>query len=61
MINSLCYNTHSIAGLTHNGSKEEIEFRPFKPNEYYYVIAVGLDEGAPCSEPVLLKFLNPGN
>ena len=61
MINSLCYNTHSIAGLTHNGSKEEIEFRPFKPNEYYYVIAVGLDEGAPCSEPVMLKFLNPGN
>ena len=61
MINSLCYNTHGIAGLTHNGSKEEIEFRPFKPNEYYYVIAVGLDEGAPCSEPVMLKFFNPGN
>ena len=61
MINHLCYNTHGIAGLTHNGSKEAIEFRPSKPDQDYYVIAVGLDEGAPCTKPVMLKFHNPAN
>ena len=57
MINHLCYES-TVENQNFNGDTET-EFNPFKPDQDYYAIAVGLDDNAPSTAPIVIKFHHP--
>lgn len=60
LMRALCYEADNLvpSSLARSGN-DTWEFRPTQPDTDYYIIAVGLDDGAPATTPVKTKFHHP--